>query len=64
MLAVMRNGTSVTVLTQCSDCIKDTYLQIVYGGTYSEEHILKALQAGVASTVFIPLSLSIPSYVQ
>jgi hypothetical protein len=63
MLAAMRNETSVSVLTQCGYCIKDTYFQIVYGGTYSREYILQALLAGVAPTVLIPLSISIPSYV-
>jgi hypothetical protein len=64
MLAAMRNETSVSVLTQCGYCIKDTYFQIFYGGTNSKEYILHALRAGVAPTVFIPLSVSILSYVQ
>jgi hypothetical protein len=59
----MRNETSVSILTQSGYCIKDTYFQIVYGGTWSKEYILQELWAGVAPTVFIPLSVSIPSYV-
>jgi hypothetical protein len=62
ILVVMRNETSISVLAQCS--MKDTYFQIVYGGTYTKEYILKVLWAGVAPTVFIPLSVSIPSFVQ
>jgi hypothetical protein len=60
----MSNDTSVSVLTQCGYCIKDICFQIVNGGTYSKEYTLKALRAGVAPSVFIPFSVSIPSYVQ